>query len=66
MATPRGRALVLGNSAYQALQPVETAAGDARMLAAALKKCDFKVALDVNVNWDGMDRAVSRFLATVR
>ena len=63
---PRGRALVLGNSAYRALQPVGTAAGDAQALAAALRELGFEVAEAVNVNRDDLDQAVNRFVGDLR
>ncbi|MDP2999880.1 MAG: SUMF1/EgtB/PvdO family nonheme iron enzyme [Bryobacterales bacterium] len=66
VATPRGRALVLGNSAYRALQPVGTAAGDAKALTAALRELGFEVAEDVNVTRDGLDQAVNRFVGDLR
>jgi formylglycine-generating enzyme required for sulfatase activity len=66
VATPRGRALVLGNSAYRALQPVGTAAGDARALGAALRELGFVVTQAVDQNRDGLDLEVNRFVGELR
>jgi formylglycine-generating enzyme required for sulfatase activity len=63
---PRGRALVLGNSAYRALQPVGTAAGDAGALAAALRGLGFEATEAVNVSWGDLDQAVNRFVGDLR
>src|SRR5512140_2510317 len=66
VATPRGRALVLGNGAYRALQPVGTAAGDAKALTAALRELGFEVTEAVNLSLDGLDQTVNRFVGDLR
>ena len=63
---PRGRALVLGNSSYRALQPVGTAARDAQLVAAALRELGFDVMETVDTDRNGLDGAVNGFLGTLR
>jgi len=63
---PRGRALVLGNGSYRALQPVGTAARDAQLVAAALRELGFDVMETVDTDRNGLDGAVNGFLGTLR
>jgi formylglycine-generating enzyme required for sulfatase activity len=63
---PRGRALVVGNNAYRALQPVGTAAGDAQLVAAALREREFEVMEAVDTDRSGLAGKVNEFLGTLR
>jgi hypothetical protein len=54
-------ALVIGNGAYQRLQPLKNPPNDARDLADALKKLDFDVDLGVDLTLSDMQRKVAAF-----
>jgi len=54
-------ALVIGNAAYQNIQPLSTPVNDATDIAAGLKALGYKVDLCLNVGINDMEQAVSRF-----
>jgi uncharacterized caspase-like protein len=54
-------ALVIGNSAYEAVTKLENPANDTADLAATLKQLDFEVDHVTDLTFDGMRRALRRF-----
>lgn len=60
-ADTRRMALVVGNGAYDALAPLDTAAGDARDIAAVLEALDFEVSLLINSDSLTFNAALSSF-----
>lgn len=62
-ADTRRMALVVGNGAYHALAPLDTAAGDARDIAAVLETLDFEVSLLINSDSLTFNAALSSFAA---
>ncbi len=60
-------ALVIGNSKYpDAESPLKEPVGDAREIAAELKKDGFDVEIGENLNGDGMRRAIDRLYARIK
>ena len=58
-------ALVIGNDAYQHIQPLEKAGNDARAVGAALEKVGFRTAVLLNANQRQLSRAINRFAEEV-
>lgn len=57
----RRMALVVGNGAYDTLAPLDTAAGDARDIAALLESLDFEVSLLINSDAMTFNAALTSF-----
>ncbi len=54
-------ALVIGNSAYSAVSPLDNPSNDARLIAETLEGLDFKVTLLLDSDQAAMKRGISRF-----
>lgn len=58
-------ALVVGNAAYQHTTPLANPANDAQSMAAVLTRLGFKVTQGMDLDKQGLDRAVSEFAASL-
>lgn len=64
-ATGRRVALVIGNAAYQSVEPLRNPANDAQAMAAALRQSGFEVILKTNATRQDMADALKQFDARI-